>query len=759
MRAQRLLLPLFLASSLFATSAAEKFVHSYAITGKESGEELLKAAANVIPSARQMAYHEEEFIGFIHFGPNTFSGKEWGNGMEDPKLFNPSEVDTDNWCQVMKAAGMTKVIITVKHHDGYCTWQTRYNDKFSVKASPWKNGEGDVLKQLAVSAKKYGLKLGVYLSPADLYQIENKDGLYGNLSKKQKSIIPTDPKYFQSNPAKQRKVASDAPTFEVVADDYNRYFMNQLYELLTEYGEIHEVWFDGAHPKRKGGQTYMKPEWFKIIRQLAPNAVIFGGPDIRWCGNEHGGTRKNEWNVLPIADLTTLSGLDRRDQDLGTDELIIKSEFTVYGKTHKVNFLAYTISEVDTSIRAGWFWRNDTEQNVRSADEVYDIYERSVGGNAVLLLNIPPNKFGKFSDRDTECLLEVGRRAKATYGTNLLEGAKLSEDKLDDSDIETFWQLADTKGELTITLPKAQTINRFGLQEAISKVGQRVKSHAVDAWIDGEWKEVSTEGVIGYKRIHRFPAVTTDKFRVRILDSRFAPALAECSAHFYQAPPLAVSVKKSNGKVELATGNASGHHGAASAAQEIRFTLDGSEPTQSSKLYTEALDLPNGGIITARSFVGNAAGSVTQTRVGISTKGWKVKTSSHQPGYEAEKAIDGDSNTYWHTSWAKEVPVHPHTLTIELPKEQVINGFTYLPRQDRRVPDSMVEAWKVEVSLNGKSWKVAAQGEFGNLLNDPTQRTSLFKRKARVKYFRFTSLRGAQDKPYAGAAEIELLAE
>ena len=738
---------------------AEKYSHDVEVLPSDTPAKILEKAANVVPSPRQLAYHQEEFIGFIHFGINTFTGREWGNGKESPKDFVPTEVDTDQWCRVMKKAGMKKIMMTIKHHDGFCLWQTRYNDKFSVKASPWKDGKGDVLKLLSKSAAKYGLKLGVYISPADLYQIENVEGLYGNLSKYQDTIIPTDPASFKTNPTKQRKVSADLPTFKVKADDYNRYMMNQLYEALTEYGPVHEVWFDGAHPKRKGGQVYIKTEWFKMIRKLAPQAVIFGGPDVRWCGNEHGGTRANEWNVLSI-DNEYVSGYDRPAEDIGSEKMVTAPGYSVYGERFKNKNLYYLISEVDTSVRNGWFWRNDDEQSVHTADWAFDIYERSVGGNSVFLLNVPPNKYGKFSPRDVAMMKETGRRIRATYGKkkDLAKGADVSVKNLRDGKIETFWQAKSKKAQFTVKLPKAQKVNRFMLQEAISKVGQRVKSHAVDAWLDGQWKEISKAGVIGYKRIHRFNSVTTDQFRVRILDSRVeAAAIAEIGAFYYEAPPTPVTiVRNGKGKVELLS-KTTGHQSHIIEDAVIYYTLDGSKPTKKSMLYSKALDLPNGGLIKAVVLKGKASGPITETLLGLSAKGWKAKVTSQQKGWEASKAIDGNSKTFWHTSWTGNAPSHPHSLTIDTGNELTIGGFAYLPRQDRRIPDGMIEAWKVEVSLDGKKWKKVQSGEFGNLVNDPSERPVYFKKNQKMRYFRLTSLRGARGKQYAAAAELKLL--
>ena len=291
-------------------------------------------------------------------------------------------------------------------------------------SSGFEDGKGDVLKDLSASCQKYGLKLGVYLSPADLFQIESPDGLYGNLSKYTKRTIPRE---VPGRPfANQTK-------FEFVVDDYNEYFLNQLFEVLTEYGPIHEVWFDGAHPKRKGGQTYNYPAWKELIHKLAPDAVIFGREDVRWCGNEAGGTRPTEWNVVPYpADPDTMTQFaDMTDAVLGgRDEL------------YKGKYLHYQQAETNTSIREGWFYRDDTHQQVRSADDVFDIYERAVGGNSTFLLNIPPNRDGKFSPRDVESLKETGKRIRETYGTNLLAGAKGPKEVLDGKE-DTYLLMKD----------------------------------------------------------------------------------------------------------------------------------------------------------------------------------------------------------------------------------------------------------------------------------------------------------------------------
>jgi alpha-L-fucosidase len=751
-------------------AAAAPHVHMVAIDpAAESPGAILEKAASLAPAPRQMAFHQLEFTCFIHFGPNTFTGVEWGNGKENPAVFNPGEtLDTDQWCRIAKEAGMRLMLVTVKHHDGFCTWQTRYNGRFSVRAIPWRGGRGDVLRELADSCRRHGLKLGVYLSPADLFQIEDPKGLYGNGSAYRPSVIPTDPATFASEPSRPRADRPPgAPLFEVEADDYNRYFMNQLYELLTEYGPVHEVWFDGAHPKRKGGQTYVKDKWFELIRLLAPEAVIFGGPDVRWCGNEAGRTRATEWNILPVHNLAE-SGKDRPAEDVASAARLTAPAYEVYGEKLQSNFLCYLIPEVNTSIRAGWFWRNESEQAVRDPDDVFDIYERAVGGNGVFLLNVPPDKHGRFGERDAACLAEVGRRVRATYGDNsLMRGASCDAPALLDGDPETFWQAPGDRAEIVLRFPGPRTFNRLVVQEAIERVGQRVAAHAVDAEVDGRWQEVAAATTIGYKRILRFPAVTTGALRLRLLEARARPALAEVSAHFYQAPLPALAIARGAGgrvAIEPRRGAAFGWkahgQGDGSLRAEIHFTTDGSTPGPASPRYREPFDLPEGGRIKAVALAGGQAGPVAEAWIGIRPDGWKIHraSSEHDAKHAAALAIDGNPATFWHTDWSASPP-HPHELVIDLGRAVSVAGFTYLPRQDRAVPDSMVESGEVGVSADGERWSNPQPFEFGNLVNDPSLRTVVFPAPAApARYFRFVSKTGAAGKPYAGAAEIGILA-
>lgn len=499
-----------------AGCGTRKYCNTVKIDGDDANT-IIEKAANVVPTANQLAALDREFIAFIHFGPNTFTGKEWGSGFESSETFALETLDTDQWCKAIKDAGMKMVIFTAKHHDGYIMWQSRYTDH-GIMSSKFRDGKGDVLRDLSESCRKYGLELGIYLSPADLYQIESPDGLYGNLSK---PTLRTIPREVEGRPF------SNKTKFKFNVDDYNEYYLNQLFELLTEYGPISEIWLDGAHPKTKGGQTYNYSAWRELIRTLAPKANIFGREDLRWCGNEGGHTRDSEWNVVPyMANPDTLSWYnDMMADPLGGREQLCEGKY-----------LHYQPAETDVSIRDGWFWRDNTHQQTRTADNVFDMYERSVGGNTILLLNLPPDNQGRFQEKDLKTLEETGRRIRETYGIDLLEGAKCPKVLLD-NDIDTYIKVKDGE-DFVVTLPEKRWMNRIVLQEAIATVGERAERFAVDARIDGEWKEIATSTNIGHKRILRVNDMETAALRFRLLQSRAMVAISKMSAHYSHWSPF-----------------------------------------------------------------------------------------------------------------------------------------------------------------------------------------------------------------------------
>jgi len=519
---------------------------------------VIDAAARVTPSARQLAWQEVEFAAFTHFGMNTFTNREWGEGHEDPALFNPTDFDARQWVDACKQAGMTELILTAKHHDGFCLWPSSYTEH-SVKHSPWRDGNGDVVREVADACREGGIRFGVYLSPWD-----RTEATYG-----------------------------DSPA-------YNEYFKNQLRELLTNYGEIFEVWFDGACGEGPNGkrQEYDWAAYYAVVRELQPNAVIsICGPDVRWCGNEAGTCRPSEWSVVP-------EGFNAMAEDLGSRDVLI--EAAKNGKR-----LLWLPSQVDTSIRPGWFYHQSEDGKVKSLDHLLDIYYGSVGGNSQLLLNLPPDKRGRINENDVARLKELGTVLRATFANNLAQGAKVSAsawleghrpELIADGDKNTYWATSDgvTMAELVIEMTAPQTFNRAMLEEYIA-AGQRIEEFALDAADSaGEWREVARATMIGHKRLLRFDEVTAQRVRMRILESRVSATLSNFSL-FYE-PPLVTAPKISRDR----DGNVTieGRPGV-----ELRYWIsDSSVPSSSSRRYTEPFPLPRGGVVKALAVPPDGAG-------------------------------------------------------------------------------------------------------------------------------------------------------
>ncbi|WP_316752927.1 alpha-L-fucosidase [Pedobacter gandavensis] len=729
--------------SLGATAQNEaiKSQNTIPISGTDSKPAVIWKASHVVPTINQLNALKNEFIAFIHFGPNTFTRMEWGNGKEDPKVFDLKELHTDQWCEAMKSAGMKMVILTVKHHDGFVLWQSRYTPH-GIMSTGFQNGQGDILKALSASAKKYGLKLGVYLSPADLFQIESPTGLYGNLSPVTKRTIP-------------RQVAgrpfANKTKFQFEVDDYNEYFLNQLFEILTEYGQIDEVWFDGAHPKTKGGQTYNYTAWKKLIHTLAPKAVIFGKEDIRWCGNEAGATRATEWNVIPFVENpnTAINFPDLTPDDLGSREQL-----------YKAKYLHYQQAETNTSIREGWFYRDDEKQKVRSTDDVFDIYERAVGGNSTFLLNIPPNREGKFSPADVKVLAEVGKRIQETYGKNLFAHAKGSKEVLDNR-IETYKLLNGAQKTLEISTPAPVKINRIVLQEAVSNQGERVEQHIFEAWLNNKWQQIASATNIGYKRILRFPDVTASKFRLKVLSSRANPAIATIEAHYYHTRPAQLQlVRDANGLLTIA---ASQHefgwkpHGQNATENlgtgtQIYYTTNGTEPTSSSTKYTAPFTVTKGEV-KAIAIADKEKGSVASATFGLIKNNWKLVNASTDvnPKNTASMAFDAKGQTYW----LSEANDGQAKIALDLGDIQQLTAFVYTPPKEFLA--GMMEKGVLQISKDGKNWETVAQFEFGNLINDPSARTHYLKQPVSARYVQIQATNIAGNKQSLAIAELDFL--
>lgn len=442
---------------------------------------LISQAANVRPSPQQLAWQELEFIAFIHYTVNAFTDKEWGDGTEAPAIFNPTQLDVRQWVETCKEAGMKMIILTAKHHDGFCLWPSEYTEH-SVKNSPYKSGKGDVVGELAAACREAGLKLGLYLSPWDRHE-----PTYGD------------------------------------TQSYSKFYKSQLREILTNYGEITEVWFDGAKGPNAKNMEYDWQGYYRLIRELQPNAVIaICGPDVRWVGNESGYARETEWSVV------NRSITNAQRKNLGGLEALGDGQN-----------LAWHPAETDVSIRPGWFYHAKEDDKVKSVKQLLDIYFTSVGRNSVLLLNLPPDRRGLIHENDVQRLRALRKVLIAIFDENLATGAvtkashvkagnpAFDADKIVDGDKDTYWTTDDWTAEALVEfdLGRKKTFNVAELAESIA-MGQRVEEFVLEAWDNGRWKEFARGTTIGYKRLLRFDEVTASRVRLRILGSRLCPTLS-----------------------------------------------------------------------------------------------------------------------------------------------------------------------------------------------------------------------------------------
>ena len=734
------------------------------ISNGDSDAVIAEKAAKVLPRANQSDWMRLEWTFFLHFGPNAFHDVEWGSGREEPSLFNPTAFDADQWVSAMAGAGGKMIVLVCKHHDGLCQWQTRYTSH-SVASSPWLDGKGSVVKAVADAARKQGLKLGVYLSPADLYQLrtnpKNPDGYYGDGSSNMLSVIPTDPASFKTNPALGRTPTPGFTNYTYVVDDYNRYFLNQLYELLTEYGPIQEVWFDGANPDPSVHETYDYNAWYDLIHRLQPGAVIMGkGPDVRWVGNEGGVGRTTEWSVVPLPmSPDQCRWPDLQDRDLGGRAKLVPG-----------SYLWWYPAEINVTILANgqWFWAPG--KHPRSLSELVDVYYRAIGRNGNLILNLSPDTRGLIPDDQLEALSRMAQVIKDTFATDLAVGGKLTADNSNDGhgpslaldgDLDTWWEAAPghTNGTLTLMLPKAVTFDVVSLQEAVDHRGQRIESFAIEAGNGSAWvaaEKISSDELttVGHRRLIRLKSpMTTTQVRVRITGSRLEPTLAEIGLFkqsiYGQAP--AISDRGVDNLVTIT--NAGGC--------KMVYTVDGTEPTANSAVYQSPITLPLTGTVQAACVMPNGKlGIVTsRTFAGLPPTGWKVVAADSQEtageNDSAAKAIDGNSSTMWHTRWNEDLNL-PHFITVDMGTPHPIGGFTYLPRQDGN-PNGTVENYRFETSVDGTDWITnVVAGTFANIRNNPSFQKVRFA-PVKARFFRFTALREINGNGWTSAAEISVL--
>ena len=439
-----------------------------------------------------------EMNAFVHFTTNTFTGKEWGYGDEQPEIFNPAEFDASQWITALKNAGFKGVILTCKHHDGFCLWPSQYTEH-SVKNSPFQKGQGDVVRDVSEACKREGLKFGIYLSPWDRNRAD-----YGSPS-------------------------------------YVEYYRNQLKELFKAYGPVFEMWFDGANggdgyyggareTRKINGATYYDwPTTLDLVKDLEPNILFFSdaGPGVRWVGNERGVAGETNWNTI-TAD-TLFAGKP------GIEKLLNQGD---------ENGTSWIPAEVDVSIRPGWFYHAEEDSLVKSPERLFEIYLTSVGRGSTLLLNVPPDKRGLIHENDLAALKGwkeiIDREFRNNHALDEETMASsfrgnlqnFSPSNATDGNKETYWATDDNvrTGSLEINLNQNFPLKYVVLQEYI-KLGQRVRSFTVDAWVAGKWKAIANGTTIGYKRIVKLQPIETNKIRITILESKACPLISNVEVY------------------------------------------------------------------------------------------------------------------------------------------------------------------------------------------------------------------------------------
>ncbi len=440
-----------------------------------------------IPTARQLSWQQQELIMFVHFTVNTFTDKEWGDGTEEPAIFNPVDLDAEQWAKTAQECGFKTVILTAKHHDGFCLWPSAYTDH-SVKTSPWKDGKGDIVRELSNACEKFGISMGIYLSPWDRHE-----ATYGQ------------------------------------GEAYNQYYTGQLRELMTNYGPLTEMWFDGACGEGPNGkvQVYDYDMFWSLVRQMQPGVCMFSdsGPDVRWIGNEHGFAGETCWSMI-----------DKSRVKIGKAD-------TKYLNSGDIEGPDWVAGECDVSIRKGWFWHK--EQQPKSLEHLLDIYFKSVGRNCVLLLNIPPNDRGLFEEADVKRLYEFRKALDSIFDDNLVDGATVTASEVRgnaeqfkaanvvDKDNNTYWTTDNNtlSASLELDLGEDKTFNVVEIREPIM-MGQRIKAYTVEVKSGNEWIEVSKGTTIGNKKLDRIDAVKSRYVRLTINDARACPLISEVGLYF-----------------------------------------------------------------------------------------------------------------------------------------------------------------------------------------------------------------------------------
>ncbi len=649
---------------------------------------------NPIPSKEQIDWQKLETYAFIHFGLNTYNDLEWGYGNTPASTFNPANLDCEQWVATLKQCGMKGVILTAKHHDGFCLWQTETTD-YSIANSPYKNGKGDMVKELSDACKKHGLKFGLYLSPWDRNNSE-----YGR-------------------------------------EDYVETYHKQIDELTSNYGDLFEFWFDGAN----GGNGYYggADETRSIdarkyydyerardtILKRHPDAMIFGGTcqTIRWVGNEQGWAGDTDWCMI-------------------NQELSDNTKHLNHGSENGTHWIP---AEVDVSIRPGWFYHKREDHQVKSVAQLTDIYYRSVGHNANLLLNFPINLDGKIPALDSLRATEWHEVIVNDFKDNILKNAEVRVDNergrefkaenVIDDDWDTYWATDDgyNFGTISFSFDKPVKMNRVVLQEYIP-LGQRVKDFYMEGELNGKWFKINpfdTLSTIGYKRIVRFNTVELDKLIIYFEESRGPLCINNIEA--YCAPILLTEPKISRNYDNIVTIESSDNEA------DIYYTTDGSNPDENSSKYDKPFTYNNKGIIKAITY-----DPISKNKSEVTIKELDLPKEYYQTSSN-NKIFDGNTNS---------VVYHDvdEPIIITFKEEQDISGLRYTPNQMRDASRHIVD---YELYVDGKLIKESA---FGNIKNNPIEQVVKFE-NIKGKEVKFVPKSNTDNAKNCGIAEFSVITD
>ena len=653
-----------------------------------------------VPTSEQIAWQKIEYYAFVHFGLNTFNDLEWGYGNTPAQTFNPTNLDCEQWVSIIKAAGMKGVILTAKHHDGFCLWPTKTVD-YNISNSPYKNGKGDMVKELSDACHKHGLEFGLYLSPWDRHHTE-----YGR-------------------------------------EGYQKVYHQQINELISNYGPLFEFWFDGANGGNGwyGGanetrsinpnQYYGYEKAREMIKEKHPTAMIFGGtvPDIRWIGNENGRAGETCWAMY----------------DYSKEKHYREAQWGMEDGQH------WLPGECDVSIRPGWFYHDREDHQVKSVPQLVDLYYRSVGHNANFLLNFPVALNGRIHPTDSAHAVDFYKTIQAELKDNLLANVKPATNNcrgrgyeaknVTDDNWETYWATTDsvTTGELTFDLKEGTLLNRVMIQEYIP-LGQRVKAFGIEVKQNGEWHAVEANEeltTIGYKRLIRFKTTEAEALRIRFIESRGPLCINNVAA--YLAPALLDQpkiVRNEKDEVSITVMNQN---------TDVYYTIDGEQPTATSAKY-EGPFVWNGKVTVkamAHDGLTGKDGPVVERRFDLSASEYLMISPREQ---ETEKMFDGSGFTTYY------LPKGQKEIALKLAAPHVVSGFVYVPNQNRDATGHMAQ---YELWIDGKK---VAEGEFSNIKHNPIEQEIRF---SPVKGQRITlkCLRTADDMEHIGIGEFSVITD